>query len=61
MNPKWLPCRLPPKGVLGLTPGVIGCVEAGEVMKIICGYGEVLSGKLWHIDLKTMDSYTILL
>lgn len=51
----------PPKGVLGLTPGVIGCVEAGEVIKIICGYGEVLSGKLWHIDLKTMDSYTILL
>ena len=51
----------PPKGVLGLTPGVIGCIEAGEVIKIICGYGEVLSGKLWHIDLKTMESYTILL
>lgn len=51
----------PPKGVMGITPGVIGCVEAGEVIKIICGYGEVLSGKLWHINLKTLDSYTILL
>ena len=51
----------PPKGVLGVTPGLVGCVEAGEVLKIICGYGEVLSGKLWHIDLKTMETYTILL
>ena len=51
----------PPKGVLGVTPGLVGCVEAGEVLKIICGYGEVLSGKLWQIDLKTMETYTILL
>lgn len=51
----------PPKGVLGVTPGLIGCVEASEVIKIICGYGEVLSGKLWQINLKTLESYTILL
>ena len=43
----------PSKGVMGFTPGVVGCVEASEVMKIVCGYGEVLSGKLWIMDLKS--------
>lgn len=51
----------PSKGVLGVTPGLVGCAEANEVVKIICGYGEVLSGKLWQIDLKTLESYLILL
>ena len=45
-----------PKGVMGVTPGLVGCAEANEVIKIICGYGEVLSGKLWFIDLRTMVS-----
>ncbi|MGL4852310.1 MAG: HesA/MoeB/ThiF family protein [Phocaeicola sp.] len=49
----------PPKGVLGVTPAVVGAVEATEVLKIIGGYGEVLSGKLWVIDLKTMNSHLI--
>ncbi len=50
----------PPKGVLGIIPGIIGCIEANETIKIICGYGEILSGKLWTIDLKTLHSDTIL-
>ncbi len=52
---------LPPadKGVLGVTPGLVGCAEAAEVLKIIGGYGEVLSGKLWLIDLKTMYSHIL--
>ena len=45
-----------PKGVMGVTPGIVGCAEANEVIKLICGYGDVLSGKLWHIDLKTMET-----
>lgn len=49
----------PPKGVLGVTPGMVGCAEAAEVLKIIGGYGEVLSGKLWMIDLKTMETHLI--
>lgn len=49
----------PPKGVLGVTPGLVGCAEAAEVLKIIGGYGEVLSGKLWTIDLKTMQTNII--
>lgn len=49
----------PPKGVLGVTPGMVGCAEAAEVLKIIGGYGDVLSGKLWMIDLKTMQTNII--
>ncbi|WP_300726767.1 HesA/MoeB/ThiF family protein [uncultured Bacteroides sp.] len=49
----------PPKGVMGVTPGMVGCAEANEVIKIITGYGEVLDGKLWQIDLRTMSTYII--
>lgn len=47
---------LPPKGVMGITPAVTGSIEATEVLKIICSFGEVLSGKLWTIDLRTLQS-----
>ena len=33
-------------GVLGVLPGIIGCLQANEAIKIICNLGEVLSGKL---------------
>lgn len=33
-------------GVLGVLPGIIGCLQANEIIKIICGLGDVLSGKL---------------
>ena len=46
----------PPKGVVGVTPAVTGSIEASEVLKVICGFGEVLSGKLWTIDLRTLQS-----
>lgn len=51
----------PPKGVLGVTPGMVGTAEAAEVLKIIGGYGEVLSGKLWTINLKTMETHLLCL
>ncbi|WP_288324719.1 HesA/MoeB/ThiF family protein [uncultured Phocaeicola sp.] len=51
----------PPKGVLGVTPGMVGCAEATEVLKVIGGYGEVLSGKLWVIDLMTMETHILFL
>lgn len=51
----------PSKAVLGVTPGLVGCTEANEVIKVICGFGEVLSGKLWSIDLRTMQSFVILI
>ncbi|WP_139957596.1 molybdopterin-synthase adenylyltransferase MoeB [Flavicella sediminum] len=37
-------------GVLGVLPGIIGCYQANEVLKIICGIGEVLSGKLLSLN-----------
>jgi sulfur-carrier protein adenylyltransferase/sulfurtransferase len=33
-------------GLIGVLPGIAGCLQANEVIKIITGYGEVLSGKL---------------
>ncbi len=46
-------------GVLGVLPGVIGAVQANEVIKVILGKEGVLSGKLWTIDLMTMQSQII--
>lgn len=46
----------PPKGVVGVTPAITGSMEANEVLKIICDFGEVLAGKLWTIDLRTLQS-----
>jgi len=36
--------------VLGVLPGVIGCLEAVEVCKILLGVGEPLVGRLIHYD-----------
>ena len=37
-------------GVLGVLPGLVGLYMANEAIKIICGIGEVLSGKLLTIN-----------
>ena len=49
----------PSKAVLGITPAVTGSVEANQVLQIAAGFGEPLIGKLWCIDLRTMESYII--
>ncbi len=46
-------------GVLGVLPGIIGVAQANEVLKIIVGYGEVLSGKLWMFNTKNNSSYVV--
>lgn len=33
-------------GVIGTLPGITGTIMANEAIKLICGFGEVLSGKL---------------
>lgn len=43
-------------GVLGVLPGIIGMMQAAEVIKIITGIGKVLSGKLLCFDMKSMES-----
>lgn len=47
------------KAVVGTTAAVVGAVQAHEVLKVICGYGEPLWGRLWYIDLRTMQSGTV--
>ena len=37
-------------GVLGVLPGLIGMYMANEVIKLICGVGTLLSGKLLLVD-----------
>lgn len=39
-----------PPGVIGALPGIIGSVQACEVIKIITGAGEILSGRLLQVD-----------
>lgn len=43
-------------GVLGVLPGIIGSFQANEAIKMICGIGETLSGKLLTFDALTMQS-----
>jgi sulfur-carrier protein adenylyltransferase/sulfurtransferase len=37
-------------GVLGVLPGLVGCVQALEAMKLILGAGEPLIGRMMHFD-----------
>ncbi len=37
-------------GVLGILPGVIGTLQATEAIKLICGLGEALTGRLMLYD-----------
>lgn len=46
-------------GVLGVLPGIIGSLQANEVLKLILGVGIPLSRKLYCFNALTLDSYTI--
>jgi molybdopterin/thiamine biosynthesis adenylyltransferase/rhodanese-related sulfurtransferase len=37
-------------GVLGVLPGIVGILQATEVVKLIVGIGEPLAGRLLHVD-----------
>jgi adenylyltransferase/sulfurtransferase len=41
-------------GVLGVLPGIVGCIQANEAIKIILGIGDPLSGSLLHFDALSM-------
>ncbi len=45
-------------GVLGILPGVIGCIQATETIKLILGIGEPLIGRLLHYDALAMTFRT---
>ena len=42
-------------GVLGILPGVIGCIQATETIKILLGKGDTLSGRLLLYDALGMN------
>jgi len=42
-------------GVLGILPGVIGCIQANECIKIILGIGRTLSGRMLAYDALNMQ------
>lgn len=54
-------CSMPPRtaGVLGAVPGVVGAVQACQAVKYIAGFGDTLEGRLWTIDLITLQSTII--
>ncbi|WP_035336917.1 HesA/MoeB/ThiF family protein [Dokdonia sp. PRO95] len=46
-------------GVLGALAGIIGALQANEVLKIICDIGEVLSGKLLTYNILSMSQMVL--
>lgn len=46
-------------GVLGVLPGLIGLVQATEVLKLILGVGDVLKGRLLSYEALEMEFKTI--
>ena len=46
-------------GVLGVLPGLLGCIQANEAIKIITGIGEPLSNTLLLLDSATMQQSLI--
>lgn len=45
-------------GVLGVLPGILGSLQALEVIKVITGVGEVMSGRFFSFDALTFESRT---
>jgi adenylyltransferase/sulfurtransferase len=46
-------------GVLGSVAGIIGCIQATEVVKLLLGIGETLGGRLLLLDARTMEWNTV--
>ena len=43
-------------GVLGVLPGIIGSLQASEVLKVITGMGDPLNGRLFLFDALSFDT-----
>lgn len=46
-------------GILGVVPGIIGTMSAGEIIKLITGIGNTLANKLLHYNLLNQEQYEI--
>lgn len=38
-------------GVIGVLPGIVGCLQANEAIKLLAGIGDAAIGRLLHLDL----------
>lgn len=48
-------------GVMPTLAGIIGCIQANEVIKYFTGLGELLAGKIMMLDVNTLQSRIITL
>ena len=46
-------------GVLGVLPGIVGSLQANEVIKVLSGVGEPLSGRFFLVDALTLETRTL--
>jgi sulfur-carrier protein adenylyltransferase/sulfurtransferase len=46
-------------GVLGVLPGILGSLQANEVIKVVTGLGETLVGRLFLFDAATFETRTL--
>lgn len=46
-------------GVLGVVPGILGCLQASEAIKVITGSGEALFEKIFTIDVLSMRTRSL--
>ena len=56
--PPWLVPSCAEGGVLGVSPGIIGSMQASEVIKVITGIGETLSGRFFIFDALNFETRT---
>lgn len=46
-------------GVIGVLPGILGSLQANEVIKVLTGLGDTLSGRLFLFDAATFETRTL--
>lgn len=46
-------------GVLAPVAGIIGCIQATEIIKLLVGFGETLAGRLLLVDARSMAFQTV--
>ncbi len=46
-------------GVIGVLPGILGSLQANEVIKVLTGVGDTLSGRLFLFDAASFETRTV--
>lgn len=58
-NQQELEERCSQTGILGSVAGLVGCIQATEVIKLLVNFGETLTNKLLLIDALNMEWHTV--